>query len=206
MRIDRNRQPLCSMLCRPASGGRRDERVVPRVRHFAHDRLQNLQSLQARRVGGTDGPVPAAGALCQPVAWCNEIMIVPAKKSKPHWGARKIRELMIRKLFGDVRVPTTNHLPTDYIETSPAGRSRRRWVPHRPPFAFAKFKVRRSIAAPRGFPSQLRRMARHIDVKRVIDDKAGPAATSIWLPGLRWVTILQFTPSPRVTAQDLPRR
>ncbi len=42
-------------------------------------------------------------------------MIVPAKNSKPHWDARKIRELMIRKLFGDVRVQTTNHLPTDYM-------------------------------------------------------------------------------------------
>lgn len=34
-----------------------------------------------------------------------ETMIVTAKKSKPHWGARKIRELLVRKLSGDVRVP-----------------------------------------------------------------------------------------------------
>lgn len=31
-----------------------------------------------------------------------------AKKDKPHWGARKIRELLIRRLAGDVRVPSTS--------------------------------------------------------------------------------------------------
>ncbi|MER9927552.1 integrase core domain-containing protein, partial [Mesorhizobium sp. M0048] len=28
-----------------------------------------------------------------------------SKRDKPHWGARKIRELLIRKLAGDVRIP-----------------------------------------------------------------------------------------------------
>jgi hypothetical protein len=28
-----------------------------------------------------------------------------SKRDKPHWGARKIRELLIRRLAGDVRVP-----------------------------------------------------------------------------------------------------
>jgi hypothetical protein len=32
-------------------------------------------------------------------------MIVTTKKNKPHWGARKIRELLVKKLDGDVRVP-----------------------------------------------------------------------------------------------------
>ncbi|SKB26684.1 integrase core domain-containing protein [Sphingopyxis flava] len=34
-----------------------------------------------------------------------ERMIVRAKQDKPHWGARKIRELLVRRLAGDVRIP-----------------------------------------------------------------------------------------------------
>src|ERR1700674_3839387 len=34
-----------------------------------------------------------------------ESLIVNLKRDKPHWGARKIRELLIRRLAGDVRVP-----------------------------------------------------------------------------------------------------
>src|SRR6266851_2920006 len=32
-------------------------------------------------------------------------LIVAAKRDKPHWGARKIRELLVRRLDGDIRVP-----------------------------------------------------------------------------------------------------
>lgn len=34
-----------------------------------------------------------------------ERLIVETKKGKPHWSARKIRELLVRKLAGDVRIP-----------------------------------------------------------------------------------------------------
>jgi transposase len=34
-----------------------------------------------------------------------ESLIVRLKGEKPHWGARKIRELLVRRLDGDVRVP-----------------------------------------------------------------------------------------------------
>jgi hypothetical protein len=34
-----------------------------------------------------------------------EGLIVRLKGEKPHWGARKIRELLVRRLDGDVRVP-----------------------------------------------------------------------------------------------------
>jgi transposase InsO family protein len=34
-----------------------------------------------------------------------ERLIVDLKRDKPHWGARKIRELLVRKLAGDVRLP-----------------------------------------------------------------------------------------------------
>jgi len=47
----------------------------------------------------------------RPVRYANqlphqvEMAIVRAKEDKPHWGARKIRELLLRRLAGDVRVP-----------------------------------------------------------------------------------------------------
>jgi transposase len=34
-----------------------------------------------------------------------ESLIVSLKRDKPHWGARKLRELLVRRLNGDVRVP-----------------------------------------------------------------------------------------------------
>jgi transposase InsO family protein len=46
-------------------------------------------------------PVRYANQLPEPV----EAMIVRFKKEKPHWGARKIRELLVKPLAGDVRVP-----------------------------------------------------------------------------------------------------
>ncbi len=46
-------------------------------------------------------PVRYANQLPQPI----ESLIVTLKRDKPHWGARKIRELLIRRLDGDVRIP-----------------------------------------------------------------------------------------------------
>src|SRR4030088_231791 len=46
-------------------------------------------------------PVRYANQLPQQV----ETQIVRLKGDKPHWGARKIRELLIRRLACDVRVP-----------------------------------------------------------------------------------------------------
>jgi hypothetical protein len=34
-----------------------------------------------------------------------EKQIVTLKQEKPHWGARKIRELLVRRLRGDIRIP-----------------------------------------------------------------------------------------------------
>lgn len=54
-------------------------------------------------------------ALCdrsrRPVRYANQLpgqverLIVETKREKPHWGARKIRELLIRRLAGEVRLP-----------------------------------------------------------------------------------------------------
>jgi transposase len=47
----------------------------------------------------------------RPVRYANQLpgqverLIVESKRDKPHWGARKIRELLVRKLAGDVRIP-----------------------------------------------------------------------------------------------------
>lgn len=64
-------------------------------------------------------------ALCdrsrRPVRYANQLpgqiesLIVSLKRGKPHWGARKVRELLIRRLAGDVRVPaiSTIHAALD---------------------------------------------------------------------------------------------
>jgi transposase InsO family protein len=47
----------------------------------------------------------------RPVRYANQLpgqiesLIVRLKRGKPHWGARKLRELLVRRLAGDVRVP-----------------------------------------------------------------------------------------------------
>jgi transposase InsO family protein len=47
----------------------------------------------------------------RPVRYANQLpdqiesLIVTCKRDKPHWGARKIRELLVRRLAQDVRVP-----------------------------------------------------------------------------------------------------
>ena len=48
-----------------------------------------------------------AGQCCtsQSIAHQLESLVVQLKREKPHWGARKIRELLVRRLAGDVRVP-----------------------------------------------------------------------------------------------------
>jgi transposase InsO family protein len=53
----------------------------------------------------------------RPVRYANQLpsqiesLIVSCKREKPHWGARKIRELLVRRLDQDVRIPakSTNH-------------------------------------------------------------------------------------------------
>jgi transposase InsO family protein len=78
---------------------------VPGVRHLAQDRLQDL------------GPLSEEGleALCdrsrRPVRYANQLPEPDRaadrgdQAGKPHWGARKIRELLVRRLAGDVRIP-----------------------------------------------------------------------------------------------------
>ena len=71
----------------------------------------------------------------RPVRYANQLpaqiegLIVSLKRGKPHWGARKIRELLIRRLAGDVRVParSTIHAVLDrHGLVKRMGRSRQR--------------------------------------------------------------------------------
>lgn len=70
----------------------------------------------------------------RPVRYANQLpeqierMIVRLKKDKPHWGARKIRELLVRKLAGEVRIParSTVHAVLDRHGLVSRARLRRR--------------------------------------------------------------------------------
>ena len=70
----------------------------------------------------------------RPVRYANQLpeqierTIVATKKDKPHWGARKIRELLVRKLAGDVRIParSTVHAVLDRHGLVKRARQRRR--------------------------------------------------------------------------------
>jgi transposase len=59
-----------------------------------------------------------------------EAMIVRLKREKPHWGARKLRELLVRRLSGDIRVPakSTVHAVLDRHGLVKRARQRRRFT------------------------------------------------------------------------------
>jgi len=76
----------------------------------------------------------------RPVRYANQLpeqiegLIVRLKAEKPHWGARKIRELLIRRLDGDIRVPakSTIHAVLDrhgLVRRSGGPRHRARGTP-----------------------------------------------------------------------------
>ena len=64
---------------------------------FNRYKAQGLQALSDR----SRRPVRYANQLPEQI----ECLIVTCKREKPHWGARKIRELLVRRLDQDVRVP-----------------------------------------------------------------------------------------------------
>ncbi len=78
-------------------------------------------------------------ALCdrsrRPVRYANQLpdqierLIVETKRGKPHWGARKIRELLVRRLAGEVRIPakSTVHAVLDRHGLVKRARQRRRF-------------------------------------------------------------------------------
>jgi transposase len=71
----------------------------------------------------------------RPVRYANQLppqiegLIVSLKRDKPHWGARKIRELLVRRLDGDLRVPaksTIHAVLHRHSLVKPIGRPRHR--------------------------------------------------------------------------------
>ena len=80
-------------------------------------------------------PVRYANQLPEPI----EQMIVRLKKEKPHWGARKIRELLVRRVAGDVRIPakSTVHAVLDRHGLVRRAHQRRRHKAHGTPLSEA---------------------------------------------------------------------
>ena len=64
---------------------------------FSRYKAQGLEALTDR----CRRPVHYANQLPEQI----ETLIVRCKREKPHWGARKIRELLVRRLDGDFRIP-----------------------------------------------------------------------------------------------------
>ena len=71
----------------------------------------------------------------RPIRYANQLpqqletLIVRLKSEKPHWGARKIRELLVGRLDGDIKVPEEHH-PCGARPPRP-GQARRRAAPSR---------------------------------------------------------------------------
>ena len=84
------------------------EKMAVLCREFDISRKTGYKIFNRYKQAGLD-------ALCdrsrRPVRYANQLpdqverLIVDLKRDKPHWGARKIRELLVRKLAGDVRLP-----------------------------------------------------------------------------------------------------
>jgi transposase InsO family protein len=68
----------------------------------------------------------------RPVRYANQLpaqvesLIVNLKRDKPHWGARKLRELLVRRLSGDVRVPAKSTIHAVLDRHGLVKRARRR--------------------------------------------------------------------------------
>jgi transposase InsO family protein len=82
----------------------------------------------------------------RPVRYANQLpaqiesLIVSLKREKPHWGARKIRELLVRRLDGDLRIPATSTIHAvlhrhDLVKAIRRPRQRARGTPLSPGLA-----------------------------------------------------------------------
>jgi len=84
------------------------EQMSPLCREFGISRKTGYKIFDRYKEHGHEAftdrshrPVHYANQLPQQV----EAAIVNLKQNKPHWGARKIREILVRKLSGDFKVP-----------------------------------------------------------------------------------------------------
>lgn len=87
------------------------DRMSDLCREFGISRKTGYKLLNRYR---EEGPVALCDRSRRPVRYANQLpeqverLILECKKEKPHWGARKIRELLVRRLAGDVRIPATS--------------------------------------------------------------------------------------------------
>jgi transposase InsO family protein len=87
------------------------ESMTDVCREFGISRKTGYKVLERYR---EEGPAALADRSRRPVRYANQLpaqvesLIVASKREKPHWGARKIRELLIRRLAGDIRIPATS--------------------------------------------------------------------------------------------------
>jgi transposase InsO family protein len=107
------------------------ERMSDLCREFGISRKTGYKVLNRYR---DEGPVALCDRSRRPVRYANQLpeqverLIIDARKEKPHWGARKIRALLVRRLAGDVRIPATStvHAVLDRHGLIKRGRQRRR--------------------------------------------------------------------------------
>lgn len=93
-------------------------------------RKTGYRLMETALADGSRRPVRYANQLPAPV----ERLIVGTKREKPHWRARKIRELVVRRLAGDVRVLATRAGATrSPSPTTPRASSRRAAITSRRP-------------------------------------------------------------------------
>jgi transposase InsO family protein len=84
------------------------ERMTDVCREFAISRKTGYKIYQRYQRLGAEALTDRSR---RPVRYANQLppqiesLIVSLKREKPHWGARKIRELLVRRLDGDIRIP-----------------------------------------------------------------------------------------------------
>lgn len=115
-------------VARPLEG----EQMSHMCREFGISRKTGYKIFDRYKESGPEGLTDRSR---RPVRYANQLpaqveaQILRFKREKPHWGARKIRELLVRKLAHEVRVPanSTIHAILDrHGLVKPAGRSLRR--------------------------------------------------------------------------------
>jgi transposase len=84
------------------------EKMAPLCREFSISRKTGYKILRRYNDSGLQALTDRSR---RPVRYANQLpnqvesLIVSLKRNKPHWGARKIRELLLRRLPGDLRLP-----------------------------------------------------------------------------------------------------
>jgi transposase InsO family protein len=91
--------------CRPPAGRGADDGLC---REFGISRKTGYKIFDRYKEHGLEALTDRSR---RPVRYANQLphqvesLILSLKREKPHWGARKIRELLVRRLAGDVRIP-----------------------------------------------------------------------------------------------------